>query len=400
MNKFPAYAAALIVLMTVFVSSAGGTLAAWTAERETVNRISIGSIKGLVSMEGFSFGQIVMPGTTAPNVVSVKNTGSIDVLVRLKMDIAWGSSRDSEGKLIVIPSLPTDNIHITFNSTNWHFDQADGYFYYKGVVRPGESTIPLMKEFTVDSNSGNEYEKMMADFIVHMECIQSAGDGPKAWGMDSSVLSVSRSGSGAASIAEVEFINPTDGFRFNSSDGDLFINFKDLIPGESQSQVIKITNSYTKKTEIFLKADYIDQTQSTPENRELIEKLLKEYATITITNEVGTVLYRGPIWGNLDVDSHGTDSAKYYISLGNFDSLTSAKLTVNLSLDPAMDNKYQNALGLIKWTFAAEGRESAYTSVVAKTGESTQKVLSLSMLLLSGSLLCLLVVKHRKRARQ
>lgn len=257
-----------------------------------------------------------------------------------------------------------------------------------------------MKEFTIDSNSGNEYEKMMADFIVHMECIQSAGDGPKAWGMDSSVLSVSRSGSGAASIAEVEFVNPTDGFRFNSSDGDLFINFKDLIPGESQSQVIKITNSYTQKTEIFLKADYIDQTQSTPENRELIEKLLKEYATITITNEVGTVLYRGPIWGNLDVDSHGTDSAKYYISLGNFDSLTSAKLMANLSLDPAMDNKYQNALGLIKWTFAAEGRESAYTSVVAKTGESTQKILSLSLLLLSGSLLCLLVVKHRKRAKQ
>lgn len=400
MNKFPAYAAALIVLMTVFVSSAGGTLAAWTAERETVNRISIGSIKGLVSMEGFSFGQIVMPGTTAPNVVSVKNTGSIDVLVRLKMDIAWGSTRDSEGNLAVIPSLPTDNIHITFNSTNWYFDQADGYFYYKGVVRPGESTIPLMKEFTIDSNSGNEYEKMMADFIVHMECIQSAGDGPKAWGMDSSVLSVSRSGSGAASIAEVEFVNPTDGFRFNSSDGDLFINFKDLIPGESQSQVIKTTNSYTQKTEIFLKADYIDQTQSTPENRKLIDKLLKEYATITITNEVGTVLCRGPIWGNLDVDSHGTDSAKYYISLGSFDSLTSAKLMVNLSLDPTMDNKYQNALGLIKWTFAAKGRESAYTSVAAKTGENTQKALSLSLLLISGSLLCMIAVKHRRKIKQ
>ena len=398
MKRFPVYAAALVVLIIVFFSSAAGTLAAWTAERDTVNKITIGSIKGLVSMEGFSYGQVIMPGTTAPNVVSVKNTGTIDVLVRLKMDIAWGSSRDSERKLTVIPSLSTDNIHITFNSTNWYFKQADGYFYYRGVVRPGESTIPLMKEFTIDSNSGNKYKNMMADFVVHMECIQAAGEGPKVWGLDSSVLSVSRSGT--AIIAEVEFLNPTDGFRFKSSDGDLFVNFKDLIPGESQSQVIKITNSYTQKTEIFLKADYTDQAHTTPENRELIERLLKEYAVITISNAAGEVLYRGPIWGNLDVDSHGTDSAKYYISLGNFDSQTSGKLTVNLSLDSAMDNKYQNALGLIKWTFAAEGRESAYTSVVAKTGESTEKVLSISLLLLSGSLLSLLLVKRKRRAEQ
>jgi hypothetical protein len=398
MKKFPYYVIALIMLVIVFVFSAGGTIAAWTVQDDTVNKITIGSIKGLI-IEEYVHAQTVMPGSTVEKVVSVKNTGNIDARIRVKIDKAWGASRDAEGNLIVDPSLSTDNILITFDTTNWYYEDADGYFYYIGVLPPGETTLtPLMREFTIDNDSGNEYDNKHADIVVHMECIQAAGGGLSAWSTNPDVLGAYIPGNGKTAIAEVVFVSPEDGFRFTTADGDLFVNFKGLIPGESQSQVIRITNEYSQNTEVFLRADYIDQSQATPENQALVDQLLKEYAVITITDSHGTVLYHGPVWGNLDIDSHGIDSAKYFISLGVFNSLTSGNITVNLSLDPAMDNKYQNLLGLIKWTFQAEGRETDYP--VPRTGETYTSGPSLALIVLSGSLIIILVARRTKKSKE
>lgn len=399
MKKLSGTVIALIALVIVFTLSAGGTIAAWSTQSDAVNKITIASIQGEIS-EDFVFGQTLMPGATVKNVVAVRNSGNIDARIRVKIEKAWGPGRDDEGKLIVDPSLSADNILITYNTTNWYYEKSEGYFYYLSVVKPGEVTpVPLMQEYTIDKNSGNEYKNMHADIIVHMECIQADGDGIKAWSSNPSVLGAVKPGPGKSAVAQVVFLNPEDGFDFNESEGDLFVNFKNLVPGESQSQVINIKNSYVQKTEIFLRADYIDQSQATPENTELIEKLLKQYASITITTDDGTVLYRGPVWGNLDVDSHGTDSAKYYISLGSFGKDASRDLTVYLSLDPEMDNTYQSLLGLIKWTFAAEGRETAYSDVLSatKTGEKTQFALSISMLLISGTLIGIIAIRREKK---
>lgn len=395
MKKSPYYVIALVILVIVFVFSAGSTLAAWTVQDDTVNKITIGSIKGLI-IEEYVHAQTVMPGSTVEKVVSVKNTGNIDARIRVKIDKAWGAARDAEGKLIVNPLLSTDNILITYDTTNWFYEEADGYFYYIGVLLPGDTTrTPLMREFTVDKDSGNEYDHMHADIVVHMECIQAAGGGLSAWSTNPAVLGAYVPGSGGTALAEIIFVSPTEGFHFNVVDGDLFVNFKDLIPGESQSQVIRITNDYSQNTEVFLRADFIDQTHTTPENRALVDQLLKEYAVITITDSHGTVLYHGPVWGNLDVDSHGIDSAKYFISLGVFSSLTSGNITVNLSLDPAMDNEYQDLLGLIKWTFQAEGRDADYPPV-PKTGERSLDGFGLPLLIVSGSLILILVVKRNR----
>jgi len=398
-RKIPGYVIALLLLVIVFLYSAGSTLAAWSVQGGTVNTMTVGSIKAELLVQ-FAKGQIVMPGSTVAKVVNVRNTGTIDALVRVRIDKAWGESRDAEGNLIVDPSLNTDTIHIDFNTTNWYYAQNDGYFYYIGVLKPGEVTLaPLMKEFTVDQNNGNEFSNVKADIIVHMECVQALGDGIKIWSQNPNVLGAYNPGPGKTAIAEVEFLNPTDGFRFNAADGDLFVNFKDLIPGESQSQVIRITNSYTQKTEIFMRADYIDQSSATPENRELTEKLLKQYATFTVSTDDGTILYRGPVWGSLDAASQGTDSLNNYISLGSYVKGASRNLTVNLSLNPAIDNKYQNLLGQIKWSFQAEGREADFTPV-PRTGERNQLDISIAILFLSGSLILILTVHHRRTAHK
>lgn len=394
MKRIPGYMIALSVLVIIFASSAGSTLAAWTSRGDTVNKITVGSIKGQIT-EDYAQGQVVMPGTTVKKVVNVTNTGSIDMLIRVKITKAWGS-RDSDGNLIVNPWLSTDNILISFNTTSWYYDTSDGYYYYIGAVSPGETTkVPLMKEFTVSPNSGSIYAGDTANITVYMECVQAAGDGIKAWSKNPSVLGDYKYGTKKTDISEVVFLNPKDGFSFKTNGGDLFVNFKDMVPGESLSQVIRVSSEYPSRTEIFLKADYIDQTQATAENRELIDRLLKQYATITLTADDGTLLYRGPVWGNPDVESHGTDSGKYFISLGNFDAGTGKNLTVMLSLDPLMDNKYQKLLGQVKWTFAAEGRSAVFS--VTKTGEDTQLAISLTAGILSaGAIAILIYVKKRK----
>ena len=397
MKRIPGVIIALSVLVIVFASSVGSTLAAWTARGDTVNKITVGSIKGQIK-EDYAQGQTVMPGTTVKKVVNVTNTGNIDMLIRVKITKAWGSSRDADGNLIVNPWLSTDNILITFNTTDWYHDTSDDYYYYIGAVSPGETTkVPLMKEFTVSSNSGSIYAGDTADITVYLECVQAAGNGIKAWSKNPFILGDYKPGTVKTDISEVVFLNPADGFSFKTVGGDLFVNFKDMVPGESRSQTVRISSEYPGRAEIFLKADYMDQTQATAENRELIDKLLKQYATITLTADDGTLLYRGPVWGNPDVDSHGTDSEKYFISLGNFDAGTGKNVTVMLSLDPAMDNKYQKLLGQVKWTFAAEGRSDVYSAT--KTGEDTQLLVSLTAVLLSASAIYILVKVTKRRIK-
>ncbi|OJU12225.1 MAG: hypothetical protein BGN88_14145 [Clostridiales bacterium 43-6] len=399
MNRRLTIGVVYVILIITFLTGAVSAANEWSVVKETVNKISIGQVKGEI-LEEYTQNPLVMPGQTVPKTVNVTNTGNVDSIIRIKLTKAWGESRDTEGNLIVNPSLTTDNIHITCNSDQWYYDSSDGYYYYIGVLKPGETTArSLLDEFTVDANIGNEYKKMQADIKVSMECIQAGWTGVSAWGKTLEQLGIDYEEKPVISgQSGVTFLDTVKGFEIDATEGDLFESFKKMVPGESRSQTISIGNQYDKETEIFLKADFIDQIAVTQEEKELINKLLKEYAVITITGEDGTLIYSGPVWGNVTEDSHGSDSMKYYISLGKFAPAKSQKLTVNISLDPQMDNEYANLLGLVKWTFLSNGKEADYLSPV-DTGDMGRLNLSLGVCAVSIILLLIATPKFFRRRK-
>lgn len=390
MKKRLARIALMTCLFLVFFVS--GALAAWESSSATVNKISVATVRGSID-ETYEQGQPVLPGDTATKVVNVKNTGSIDSIVRIKVDKYWGTERDSNGVLVIEPTLSTDNIQIAFDTVDWYYDNSDGYYYYKHVLSPGEmTTTPLFSSFSIDKDTNNLYKDMKADIRVSMECVQAGGNAVVVWNKTMEDLGIEYNAPAVTHTdTAISFVSPEKAFRFDAKDGDLFADFKNLVPGESVSQTITVRNEYAQNAEIYLRADITDQPQATDETRELIEKLLKEYAVISIRDEQGTVLYQGPVGGNLDCDGAGI-TMKAPIKLADFAPGQSKKYTVSLSLDPGTDNQYRELLGLVKWVFSANGAES--TVAPPKTGDNIRMELYLNLMLVSGGLILLSVLKR------
>lgn len=356
MKRSAVYSLICGVSACVFLFSSIMTCASWRVQDDTVNKITMGSVHGKI-VEEFAQNTEVYPDADVTKIVQVKNTGTIDAIPRVKIEKVWGDSRDENGNVIVNTDLSTDNIEIDFNTDDWYYNPKDGYYYYKDVLSPDEITKPLFKSFCIKENESiDDYRNKFADIIVTMEIIQAGGDSLSYWGMSYEDLEITYKQSEREDlVTSVAFHDPEEGFTFDVNNGDLFANFKDLVPGESRSQTIEITNKWGNGVYIYLWADFIEQEDSDETTKELVNQLLHEYANIIITDENGGIIYDGPIWGNPDVSSYDTNSMKYPYCLGHFDKNQTKKVNVDLYLSQQMDNKYLDLLGLIKWVFSAQG---------------------------------------------
>ena len=412
MKKSTLYSILCIAFMCSFLFSSVMSFASWKSQGDTVNKITIASVKGCI-VEEYEQNQVVFPNGTVEKVVKVKNTGTADAMIRIKIEKVWGDGRDENGKLIINPELDTDNIIIHYNTEKWVYNAEDGYYYYMQVLKPGDVTSSLLDSFTVSGNkTDGRYKNKHADIVVNMEMVQAAGGGLSYWGTSFEKLGiVYKQQVQTDIITTVDFTNPKEGFSFAVNDGDLFANFKNLVPGESRSQIVEITNKWNKDTEIFLWAEYIEQSQATDKTRELIKKLLHENAVIVITDDSGTIIYKGAVWGNPDIDSKGTDSMKYPISLGLFEENQTKKLNISLYLDSQTDNEYMELTGLIKWVLSAEGTdtqdisepekiitEKTHTTDSPKTGDSSG-VFLYGVTAIISFLLMLITLRKAKKAQ-
>ena len=381
MKKSAVYSFLCAVSACTFLFSTGMTYASWKVQDDTINKITMGSVRGQI-MEEFAQDTVVYPDADVTKIVQVKNTGTIDAIPRVKIEKVWGDSRDENGNLLVNPALSTENIEITYNTEDWSYNSDDGYFYYKSILSPDEVTNSLFDSFRINGEkSGKEYRNKFADIIVTMEIIQATNDSLSYWDMSYDDLGISYKQEEQPEITtSVTFQNPENGFTFDVNGGDLFANFKNLIPGESRSQILEITNIWDYDVEIYFWADYVDQENADPKTMELVNQLLRQYANIIITDENGVVIYDGPIWGNVDKDIYGTGSMKFPYSLGKFSSGETKNVNISLYLSPEMDNEYLDLLGLIKWVFSAEGEpaptetttENMQTSPTETTSEPIQ----------------------------
>ena len=56
----------------------------------------------------------------------------------------------------------------------WSYEPTDGYFYYHGVLQPGETTAPLLQSVSGEGKGRLEVQ-------VLEEGIEAAGDGLPGW---------------------------------------------------------------------------------------------------------------------------------------------------------------------------------------------------------------------------
>lgn len=400
-----------LAAMLLAISLVSGTLAYWIAEEPAVHIINTGTLKGEV-VEEYEEPKSLLPGAEVVKVASVKNVGELDLLARVQITKVWGSEKGADGKVIADPGLSTDNILLQLNLTDW--EEIDGWYYYKGILAPGESTPPLLRSFTLAAETEREYANKLADIIVYSEYLQAGGGALESeWGVSYTQISVAQPQAPAGGQTKVYFIDPETEFTFEPATTDLFANFKELIPGETRVQEISVQNKWTETVEIYLKADFVEQDLATPENIALANRMLQEYAQVTISRGT-TLVYAGGIWGNYPSEATGANSMRAYISLGNFAAGESKELTVTLTLSADLDNTYQNLWGKIKWWFLAYDDTPDETPAPGctatptpgssggtnpKTGDSAKTLYYISGICLAGTVCTALLALPRRKKR-
>lgn len=387
MMKKRIYLSLVILLAVIFTLSSGATLAYWVSEGAAHSHLSINKINAEI-VEEYEQGQLLYPGDVVDKVVNVVNTGDVDSLIRVKISKAWGEVREN-GVLVVNPSYSTDNIDINYNTSMWLYDSNDDYFYYKGVLKPGQTTNePLFEQFSVLQSTQNNFGGLHADIDIYMECIQAGYGGESVWGKTLGDLDITYVPPViSAEKATVAFENPNKGFSFEFGANDILYSWDKLIPGESRSQIITIKNNYSMKVPIYFNAVYENYINGSYE-RKLVEELLTKYVTIHIVDENGKTVYSGFLRSSSETDAIQNG----FIYLGDFDSGESKDYSFTISVSTEVDNEYQELWSKIRWGFKTEGDK---VSQSPKTG--SLNVITYAIISFISSLLLIIIISLRKR---
>ena len=211
-----------------------------------------------------------------------------------------------------------------------------------------------MSEFALDASASNDYVGENATISVSMDCLQAtSGAVEDTWGMTLADLGVSEAQTSETGISTVELTKDGE-FVFGSA--DLFGSFKNMVPGESREQTLKITNNREESVAMTISA--LTEAGRTKG----VETFLKDYASLKISDENGSVLYSGP------ADGSGVSRA---ISIGDFAPGETKTLSVNLSVDSKAGNEHQNlSAENVKWTFTAKGESGADTGTTGQYSSS------------------------------
>lgn len=374
--------AAVLVLALSLAAIVSGY---WSVPGNTINYLTMSSYQTRI-VEEYRVPEYVNPSDEIVKVVHVENTGTVDTLVRVSVEKAFGTGGE-DGSFLKDESLDPDMIEIRYHD-DWWEQKDDGYFYYKEILKAGTRTKePLLDSYRLSEKADNRYRKKEARIIVSMESVQAEGDGVRLWNMTWEELGIARPAQGESKDTAVHYQGREKGFDITRTQTDLFASFKNLLPGCAGTQKITVANDSAEQTELFLRAEATEQKTMSIRQAALVQKLLNQYAKIRITGEKG-VLYEGPVSGNLS--GSGT-SMKHNISLGQFAPREKKELQVTLSLDPAMDNHYQDLTGKVRWVFTAVGEDEegppVETALPPRTGDETRLFMWAALLLTSGMFL-------------
>ena len=374
------YVITLIMLTCVFAVSGIFAAADWYREDRTTNVISVGELSGDL-IDIYEQGTVVMPGDRVSKVVSVKNTGSSDGLVRVRLESTWTDSGEETAP---------EQFSFEINDADWLFDAGTGYYYYLGVLAPGETTPPLLNSFSVSGPDVNNYYSHRPGCIaVTMEMVQAAADGISLWDKTNSELGIEypeRPGYVPDEDTGVAFEGPEGGFTFGDN-GDLFASFKNVLPGQTIIQRINVGSRHGETTEIFLKATPSEGETLFPETEAQLTELLTKHVELIVS--VGDAqVYRGPVWQeNARLKSAGTEASlsSLYgdgISLGRFYTGDGLPVTVRLELDRDVGNEFQNLAGEVDWVFSASGTDQP---PIPQTGDNSNNRIYVMIMLAAGS---------------
>lgn len=175
----------LFLAIAVCVSTTVGIVAMANSKKNDVidNRLNIATLRGDIEEKDFKEKEDIQIGETKSKEVSVKNTGNLNLFVRVmafpQIEVP---QKDSEGN--DSPTLLEANIGKEIEvviGTDW-IDGEDGYYYYTGKVEPGKATTPLFSEVKLSDSVADTYKGAALEMQIKSETVPAANfQYRKAW---------------------------------------------------------------------------------------------------------------------------------------------------------------------------------------------------------------------------
>ena len=117
----------------------------------------------------------IMPGQTVNKSVTAKNTGTLPIYVRIKLNSDITLSGNAVGREAEI-----DNslVSFDFDTLNWQY--SNGYYYYKFPLTAGKQSPDLFTTVKFSEKMGNLYKDGNILLTVRVEIVQASGNGTDA----------------------------------------------------------------------------------------------------------------------------------------------------------------------------------------------------------------------------
>ena len=179
-NKKPLIALFALLL----IAGIGVTFAYFTSSKAFENVFKINKDYEATIEEKFTPEQDWLPGEEVSKEVFVTNTGSIDLVARVKYEEVWSGSLTG-----FMPDGTTRVALINFADNNDWVLHTDGYYYYNKVIAPETKTTSFIKSVTLNPNLELTSDYIDAEYTLNItvETIQSDGATDK-WGITSSLV--------------------------------------------------------------------------------------------------------------------------------------------------------------------------------------------------------------------
>ena len=99
----------------------------------------------------------------------MENTGGQSAWIRVSVDKEIELAEGIEGEV--------DTSLVTYDLNEEYWTESDGYYYYKDVLKSGETTQPLFKKVSFEKEMGNLYQNSKAVVTVNAYATQAANNG-------------------------------------------------------------------------------------------------------------------------------------------------------------------------------------------------------------------------------
>lgn len=177
-----------------------------------------------------------------------------------------------------------------------------------------------------------------------------------------------------ADLAKITFDGKN--INFDPASTDLFVAYKNVLPGDTITQPMRLVNDSSKKTSFYLKMKIAEQAEGlSAAELEKVHELLFDQNLLSLKIVAdGVTLYDDKAGGKridsfdnvgaYTTDVNDTQEKSVSIPLGTLTKHKQADFEVILTVNPEMGNEYANLAAYVDWEFQINAKSSSGPPII------------------------------------